>query len=194
MKQIDERTIMFARMNLKPGSWEYEDYYKTYPEHKGVDDHLRSMPNLCSEGTAMYSPLTAPIADSDFQIISHLHSLCEGDVSMNKVSIEPAEATVLVKKLMIHYGADKVAITRLKEEHYYSIRGRQSYGSPVKEHHRYAVVFIKEMEKDQVNRAPKMEGTIETSDRYLKLAVMGLQLATYLRNNGYPARNHMDGN
>ena len=45
MKQIDERTIMFARMNLKPGSWEYEDYYKTYPEHKGVDDHLRSMPN-----------------------------------------------------------------------------------------------------------------------------------------------------
>lgn len=194
MNQIDERTIMFSRMLLKPGTPEYEDYYKQHPEHKDVDERLRTMPDLCSPGTAMYSPLTSPIPEADFAIISHLHQLCEGPVAEAQVSVGAEEATTLVKKLVMHYGADKVAITKLTPEHYYSVRGRQDYGKSIKHHHKYAVVFIMEMDRNMVNRAPKMDSCIETSDRYLKLGVLGLQLATYLRSIGYPARNHMDGN
>ena len=194
MKQIDERTVMFARMNLEPGSEAYEDYYSSHPEHKEVDDGLRAMPNLSSPGTAMYNPLTAPVCDADFEIIAHLHSLCEGETAAEKVPVSPEEATELVKKLMYHYGADKVAITKLKPYHYYSVRGRQQYGKVIDRHHRYAIVFMKEMEKDLVNRAPKMDTMIETSDKYLKLAVMGIQMTVYLRSIGYPARNHIDGN
>lgn len=194
MKQIDERTIMFARMSYKPGTPEYDDYYTLHPEHKEIDDGLRTMPNLGSPGTAMYNPLTAPICDTDFGIIGHLHSLCEGEVAAEQVAVTPEEATALIKKLMGHYGADKVAITKLEDYHYYTVRGRQEYGKKIDKHHKYAIVFIQEMSKDLVNRAPKMDTMIETSDKYLKLAVMGLQMAVYLRNIGYSARNHMDGN
>lgn len=194
MKQIDERTVMFARMTLKPGTAAYEDYYRLHPEHQEGDDRLRAMPNLSQPGTAMYNPLTAPVPETDFQIIAHLHSLCEGPVAGEAVPVSPEDATVLVKKLMYHYGADKVAITKLKPYHYYSVRGRQEYGKIIDAHHQYAIVFIKEMDLGLVNRAPKMDTMIETSDKYLKLGVMGLQMAMYLRNIGYPARNHMDGN
>lgn len=194
MKQIDERTVMFSRMILKEGSEEYNTYYELHPEHKEIDDQLRAMPNLASPGTAMYNTLTAPIASSDFMIIEQLRPLCEGEVANEQVTITPEDATVLVKKLMVHYGADQVAITKIKPYHYYSVRGRQEYGKVIEQHHKYAIVFIKEMSKDLVNRAPKMSTMIETSDKYLKLGVMGLQLATYLRNIGYASRNHMDGN
>lgn len=194
MKQIDERTVMFSRMTLVEGSEDYETYYKCHPEHKAIDDELRAMPNLSCPGTAMYHPVTAPIASTDFQIIESLRPLCEGPCAPEQVPITPEDATSLVKKLMIHYGADKVAITRIKPYHYYSIRGRQEYGKVIDQHHKYAIVFTKEMSKDLVNRAPKMSTMIETSDKYLKLGVMGLQMAIYLRNLGYPSRNHMDGN
>jgi len=194
MKQIDERTVMFSRMLLKEGTKDYETYYSLHPEHKEVDDQLRAMPNLASPGTAMYNSLTAPIAEADFSIIEQLRPLCEGEVAKEQVGIEPEAATALVKKLMLHYGADEVAITEIKPYHYYSVRGRGEYGRAIETHHKYAIVFTKEMSKDLVNRAPKMSTMIETSDKYLKLGVMGLQLATYLRSIGYASRNHMDGN
>lgn len=194
MKQIDERTVMFSRMTLKEDTEDYKTYYALHPEHKEIDDHLRAMPNLGSPGTAMFNTLTAPIPDTDFMIIEQLRPLCEGDVAEEEVPIDPEAATVLVKKLMLHYGADQVAITKIKPYHYYSVRGRREYGKAIETHHKYAIVFIKEMSKDLVNRAPKMSTMIETSDKYLKLGVMGLQLATYLRNIGYASRNHMDGN
>lgn len=194
MKQIDERTVMFSRMTLKEGTSDYETYYDLHPEHKEIDDQLRAMPNLASEGTAMYHPVTAPIADTDFMIIEQLRPMCDGEPSSEQVPLAPEEATVLVKKLMLHYGADRVAITKVKPYHYYSVRGRQEYSKVIDQHHKYAIVFIKEMSKDLVNRAPKMSTMIETSDKYLKLAVMGLQMAGYLRNLGYSSRNHMDGN
>lgn len=194
MRQIDERTVMFSRMTLEEGSKDYETYYKLHPEHKEIDDRLRGMPNLSCAGTAMYDPITAPIAASDFSIIEQLRPLCDGEVAEEAVAIEAEAATTLVKKLMRHYGADQVAIAKLKPYHYYSVRGRRDYGKVIDQHHKYAIVFIKEMSKDLVNRAPKMSTMIETSDKYLKLGVMGLQMASYLRRLGYPSRNHMDGN
>ncbi len=192
--QIDERMIMFARMGLIEGSDTYNEFYTAHPELKEIDDVLRGMPNLCSEGTAMYNPLTAPIPDADFDIISTLHPLCEGEANSEQVPMTPEAATSLVKKLMKHYGADDVAITRLKEDHYYSVRGRQDYGARITKHHKYAIVFVKEMTKEMVNRAPRMDTVIETSKCYLNLGIMGLELSVYLRSIGYDTRNHMDGN
>lgn len=94
-----------------------------------------------------------------------------------------------------HYGADLVAITKMKPEFYYSVRGRRDYGKKIDKHHKYGIVIAKEMSIDMVNRAPpKMSTVIETSNIYLQLGVLGLQLSTYISGLGYSARNHMDGN
>lgn len=194
MKQIDERVIMFSRMGLERGTKQYEDYYNEYPEHKEIDDHLRTLPNLCSEGTAMYNPKTVPMVDANFDIIDHLSTLCEVSPSNDVVNLKPDEATDMLKKLAIHYGADLVGITEMVPEHYYSIRGRRHYGEKIERHHKYGIVIAMEMDKEMVNRAPKMASVIETSNIYLKLAVIGHQIAMYLSGIGYSARNHMDGN
>lgn len=194
MRQIDERTIMFSRMRLEEGTDNYKDYYAMHPEHKEKDDHLRTLPNLCSEGTAMYNEKTVPMVDANFGLIDHLSSLCEMDAAKEQIAFEPEEATGLIKKMALHYGADLVAITKMKPEHYYSVRGRRHFGKKVETHHKYGIVIGMEMSKDLVNRAPKMSSVIETSNIYLKLAVIGHQIAMYLNAQGYPSRNHMDGN
>lgn len=193
-KQIDERTIMFARMTYEEGSAAYEDYYSDYPEHKEYDDFLRTLPDLCSEGTAMFNEVTVPTVNSNFDIIDHIKPMCEIEPAEEQVAIEPMAATELVKKLAKHYGADLVGITEMKPEHYYSIRGRRNYGEKVTKHHKYGIILAMEMDMEMVNRAPKMSTLIESSNIYLKLGIVGMQLSVYLSKLGYDSRNHMDGN
>ncbi len=49
-KQVDERTIMFARARLAPGSDEFSAYYEAHPEHLSPDTSFRQNPGLLSEG------------------------------------------------------------------------------------------------------------------------------------------------
>jgi epoxyqueuosine reductase QueG len=50
------------------------------------------------------------------------------------------------------------------------------------------------MEKDKIDLAPAIEESIETSRIYVKISIVGMILAYYLRRLGYEARNHMDAN
>jgi ferredoxin len=194
--QIDERDTMFSRMALEADSLEYEDYYSVNPEKKAIDDAIRLKPNLCSPGTATYHPILSKIADSNFLLLEHMRPLCEGLVNPERTLIEKAKATYLLKELAIRFGAVKVGTIRLEKNFIYSHRGRHkhNYGEVVDLRHTHAVVFAVEMNRELINRAPQVGEVIETSKAYVDAAIIGMQLAYYLRQLGYEARNHMDGN
>ncbi len=196
MKRIDERDTMFARMSYREGSAEYKDYYGRNPEKKEVDDKLRNMPNICSEGTATFHPLHSPVVNAGFRFLADIKKQSEGQVRENKVSIAPEEMTQKIKRLAKYFGADLVGIAETKDYHYYSHRGRNSetYGQKIEEFHKYGLVFAVEMDRDMVNRAPQLEEIIEVTKGYIKAAVVGMWLSYYIRELGYAARNHMDGN
>jgi epoxyqueuosine reductase QueG len=82
----------------------------------------------------------------------------------------------------------------MQPEDYYSHRGRtpENFGKPVEGEGAYAIVLIKEMNREMINRAPHLEEMTEVTKAYMDLAVMGMWLSYYIANLGYDAKNNMD--
>jgi ferredoxin len=198
MKRVDEQDIIFSRMNYKEGSREYEDYYKRNPHNKDIDQDLRSMPELGGPGTATYDPISSPIVTAAFRFLSDIKKYSEGPSIQHagKPQIEAQTMTERIRGIAGFYRADLVGITEMKEHHYYSHRGRDTdtYGSRIESYHRYGIVFAVEMDKDMIFRAPQLPEAITVTKGYVDAAVIGMVLAYYIRELGYEARNHMDGN
>ncbi|SKC85628.1 reductive dehalogenase [Maledivibacter halophilus] len=196
MKKIDERDTMFARMSYKKGSKEYEDYYKRNPDKKHIDDEIRELPNICGEGTATYHPLNSPFADAGFKFLSDIKKYVEGEVNKNRVEVTAQEMTNKIKKLLKYIGAKLTGVAKMQDYHYYSHRGRnpETYGDKIEKFHKYGIVFAVEMDKDMINRAPQCEEVIAVTKGYIDGAIIGMWISYYIRELGYDARNHMDGN
>jgi len=109
--------------------------------------------------------------------------------------IAPAEVSNYIKNWSLKLGARNVGITKLKEYHLYSHIGRgESYGKPITLKHKYAIVFIVEMDKFMLGCAPAGPIVMESAQQYLSAGIIATQIAAFIRNIGYPARAHIDGN
>lgn len=194
--KYDERDTMFARMTYKKGSKQYSDYYTRHPEKQDTDDALRSMPDIGGPGTVTHDPINSKIVDSTFHMLARMHELCEGEVASEKVSYDIEDMGRRLKGLGSYYGAKLVGITELKDEHYYSHRGRkpENYGDAIGFPHKYAIVFAVEMEQDSIFRAPQLSVSLASTKGYVDGAMVGMVISHFIRSLGYDARNHMDGN
>lgn len=196
MNKYDERDIIFSRMNYKQGSDIYNDYYSNNPDLKETDDLLRELPNLGEEGSVMYNKKNSPIVDSTFRYLSDIRHFSEGSINPNKVEVEATEITKTIKGLAKFYNANLVGVTEMKDYHYYSHRGRHEevYGQQIIKKHKYGIVFAVAMDKEMIMRAPKLSESIATVKGYVDAANVGMVISYYIRELGYDARNHMDGN
>jgi len=196
MKRFDERDTIFARMNYPADSEEYADYYQKNPDKKAIDDMLRSLPNIGEKGTVTFDPINSPIAEAGFKFLADIRNFAEGSVKSTKIEIDPQEMTSKIKKLGKYFGAKLVGIAEMQDYHYYSNRGRhlENYGDKIEIRHKYGIVFAVEMDKEMINRAPQVEELLAVTKGYVDGAIIGMWLSYYLRELGYDARNHMDGN
>jgi reductive dehalogenase len=196
MKRIDERDIIFSRANYQKGSKCYEDYYLRNPEKQELDDSLRSRPDLCEEGTMTYNEINSKMANCAFEFLSDIDHLCEKNVVNEKIKVDSKTITKRLKGLAKQYGVSVVGVTKLKEYHQYTHRGRKesSYGDEVNLNHKYAIVFGCEMDKEMINRSPMVSEVIETTKCYVDVSIVGMILSYFIRSLGYDARNHMNAN
>ncbi len=197
MKRIDERNTMFARMGWEKDGEAYQDFYERNPHLKEKDDYMRTLPHICGEGTMSYHPVHSRLADSVFRFLGDINHLAEGPVqSPGDVDVDPEVMTKRLKKLAKYYGAADVGIAKMQDHFWYSHRGRkeETYGDPIEGRHEYAIVFAVEMDEDMIDRAPQVEEVIEVTKGYLNAGIIGMVLSYFLREIGFEARNHMDGN
>ncbi len=196
MAQKDERDTMFARASYREGTSSYEDYYSRNAHLKELDDSIRSMPNLCSEGTKTYDSIISPMADAAFEFLGDIRKLSDKKPNTQKQIIDPLTITRRIKGLAKHYGACLVGVTESKDEHYYSHRGRHEevYGLPVENKYNYSIAFAVEMKRDMILRSPLISEVLETSRAYVEVGIVGMILSYYIRSLGYEAFNNMDAN
>jgi ferredoxin len=194
--RVDERKIMFARARLVPGTERYTNYYLHHPEHQAPDDRFRHNPGLLQLGSAFYEPRLAAITEGGFRLTEALRDAVDGPVSSKMVSSNQDQFTLWVKRLALYYGAVDVGICVLQPYHIYSHIGRGSgtYGAKVDLSHHFAIAFTVEMSHEIVNTAPKMPAVVESARQYVEAAKIAVILAAAIREMGYPARAHIDGN
>ncbi len=195
-KRFDERDIMFARVRLEPGSPNYDAYYALRPGSKASDDKTRSLPGLLSHDASQANPPVFAATRASFAMIETLRDAVDGPVAPQPQEWGVNAMTGYVKGLTRYWGAHSVGIAELKPYHVYSHigRGRGEYGAPVTLDHRYAIAFAVEMNHAMVGTAPAAPTLLESARQYANAAQIAIQLANFIRSQGYPARAHIDGN
>ena len=195
-RRVDERDIMFARARLRPGSREFDEYYRLRPENRQGDDRTRALPGLLSLDAELADEVLFAAADASFDITEALRTEVDGEAAPEQISIEPAVLVDRLKAIARSNGAIDVGVTRVRPYHVYSHIGRGDgvWGEPLAVDHEWAIAFSVEMDHDAINHAPAAPAIVESAHQYVESAKIGIQLASLLRRCGWPARAHIDGN
>ncbi|MCP4167578.1 MAG: reductive dehalogenase [Chloroflexi bacterium] len=194
-KRIDERDIMFSRMQLVHGSDRFRDYYRRHPEKRALDDRFRSRPGLMQPGALYYDTITSAAAEASFKTVSAFHAMLDvQNLSASPQQKDPAQITQFLKQWAKKLGAVSVGITELQDYHLYSVIGRgQRYGEAVELDHSYAIALTVEMDKVLLDRAPYGPTAMESAQQYLNSGAIAVQIAEFIRQLGYASRAHIDG-
>jgi ferredoxin len=194
--RFDERDITFARAELEPGSQAYEAYYARNPEKRRGDEAIRRAPGLLSLEARHADPLAFGSAEASFMLTEALYEAVDGAVGKRRLDLSAAGWTGAIKALARFYGAREVGVAAAQPYHFYTHVGRQrgDYGAPVEAEHRYAVAVTVEMDHSMIGPAPHGAVVMESARQYVEAARIALQLAAFIRWQGYPARAHIDGN
>ncbi|MBL7068093.1 MAG: 4Fe-4S dicluster domain-containing protein [Candidatus Marinimicrobia bacterium] len=193
--RIDERDTMFSRSELQPETPRFVEYYHTHPKEKISDDRFRQKPGLLSPQSQYYDPYYFNAADAGFNTIECMRDRVEGTINPEKISVIPAEISRFLKQWVLQLGAHSIGIVRLKPYHLYSVSGRgERYGKPVDLDHSFAIAITVEMDFDSVGTAPLAPTVAESARQYVNSGVIAVQMAKFIRELGYSARAHIDGN
>ncbi len=194
-ERIDERNTMFSRNELQPGTDRFESYYREFPGHREKDDVFRKQAGLLSKKSAFYHPLTFAMADAGFYTVEAFHPLVSGVPSDSSVSVDRDKLNSFIRHWLHKRDVVSVGIAEMKQYHWYCTGGRgDRYGKNILSDHPLGIAFTVEMDDEMVNCAPYSPIVMESAQQYLNAGTIAVQLAAFLRNLGYEARAHIDGN
>lgn len=192
--RADERDVMFARLARVEGTPEYEDYYSRRPELKQTDDRIRAMTPLFEPGSRYYDPVISLEAEKYFRDIYEIKPNIELVETWKKKLEEGADRSLVVKGMVEALGAVAVGFTRLGPGYIYSHKGRfaDDYGKEIELDHPSVIVFLVEMDFDEMQRAPGVEVLRESARQYWVAAVISMTIVEVLKGAGFSARAHYD--
>nr|MDA3907265.1 4Fe-4S dicluster domain-containing protein [Bacteroidales bacterium] len=194
-KRIDERDVMFSRLELKAGSDRFEQYYKRRPENRLLDDEFRKRPGLLSNQASLSHPYGFSSADASFDTIGALKFEVDGSIAESKILSNANDISNYIKNWSKKLGAVDCGITQLQDYHMYSVGGRgERYDKVYEKKHDYAIAFTVEMDHSMMQSAPKASVIMESAQQYLESGRIAVQVAHFIRKLGYEARAHIDGN
>jgi ferredoxin len=205
VKRVHEADAVLSRRLLVPGSKAYESYYKLHPEFQTADDQSRISPGLLSNRARYFHTGTFSAARANFEVIDFLGGLIHGPLSgsdvakgppvRDPVKADPGQTTKFISSWLKRTGAHSVGFTRLEEYHLYSHKGRgPESGKQIIRKHEHAIAITVEMDHRMMQSAPLGTSVMESSEQYLRSGVLALKVAAWIRDLGYEATAHIDGN
>lgn len=194
-KRYNEEDAVLSRRLLQPGSEAYNSYYKRHPEKKEPDDKARKNAGLLAEGSKYYDPATFSASEAGFIITDHLHSLESIPIKEKKTILDPEESCRFIEKWLKQNGAHSVGFTLLEDHHLYSHKGRgERNGEEIKKNFRHAIAITVEMDHQMMQYAPLGPTVMESSQEYLNSGILATKLTLFIKQLGYEAKAHIDGN
>lgn len=193
--RFDERDVMFSRFKLTPDSETFNTYYSDKPDKLVSDNKTRKEAGLLSSDAKYFHPYLFSAAKANFFAVDSLAPSISGSVAEKQQHTSPEDISKYILNWTKELGAHSVGITSLHEKHYYTHKGRgEKYGKKITSKHKYAIAFTVEMDVDNVAAAPAASIVYESSKQYLQAGNLAVQIAAFIRNLGYDAQAHIDGN
>ncbi len=193
--RYDERQTMFSRDEVRQYDGLQKQFYKENPDKFNLDKQWLDKPGLMDASSTMYSPITFIAADASFHTIEQLRDYVDGDVASIQKVFDPTQLTRFLKAWTKKMGAVSVGVCKMQDTHYYSVRGRgKAYGKEVVTSHKFGIALTVEMDKDWLATGPAGPTLMESARQYLNSGVVAIQIAKFIRELGYEARAHIDGN
>lgn len=194
--RFHEANAVLSRRLLRPGTEAYEAYYKSHPDHKEADDKSRQSPGLLSNSSKYKDKATFAASRANFQIIDFLGTLItHPKPDQEKQASDPKKNARFISEWMKKTGAHSIGFTSLEDYHLYSHKGRgPRAGEVIQKIHENAIAITVEMDHDMMQSAPLGTSVMESSEQYLRSGVLALKLAAFIRDMGYEATAHIDGN
>lgn len=193
-ERVDERDTMFARAALVDGSPTAEAYYARRPEYREVDASLRALTPLCAPGSAFYDSTVMGEAIGHFEAIDHLNvepAWIEATLPRLRAA---ADAGRFLKQLALELGAVAAGWAALDQAFVFTHKGRfpEDHGRPVELDHPRVLVFLVEMHREEMLKAPKAPTLRESAHQYFRAARISFHLEALLKAAGYVAKQHYD--
>jgi len=196
IKKYDERDHMFSRNSLQFQKDRANLYYANHPEKRAIDLNIHKKPELGEPGGSFYDKDYSPWFEAAFRFLKLIRVGTYGKPSPEKQPLKKKKLLRLIKELALFYGAVDVGVTPLKDYHLYSHAGRhvENWGEEIKNNHHTAIVIVVAMKVGMIKSAPDLPVILESSRQYVEAAKIASIIAQYLRDLGYDARAHTDGN
>ncbi len=193
--RFDERDTMFSRNEITRRPELQETYYQNNPENATSDKQWLKKPGLMSEESAFYSPATFTAANASFFPIEQLRPFVDGQIQATKKEFKKDELSLFITNWAKKLGAVSVGFCEMKDYHFYSVRGRgKAYGDKVRPNHQYGIAITVEMDKEWLASGPAGPTLMESARQYLNSGTIAIQIAKFIRDLGFEARAHVDGN
>ena len=199
--KFHEADSVLSRRLLQPGTEPYERYYATHPDFQKADDRARDTPGLLAPGSKYYHAYLFSAANANFRLIGALAPYTHRDPSGGPQKVAPPAPgnPSGASRFFLHWlkqnGAHSAGIARLEDYHLYSHKGRGPLsGQPIENNHTHAIALTVEMNHRMLSYAPAAPAVLESSEQYLRSGVLAMKLAVLIREMGYGATAHIDGN
>lgn len=215
VERVDERTVVFARNRLVPGTQEFDAFYNEYPHYKEMDDKRRQKGSVLGTYGCIDTPNEKPNVSAMVALRYFGAHMARPDIVRPKqgpffkgytAELSPDEATERIKGFARHLGAALVGVTKLDPKWVYSKIGCiykenwdhgdadwSIWGNDINlDHHPFVIVFAEEMDRELIAASPHTPVFVESMTNYAKCAFISTQLAAYIANLGYSATaNHV---
>lgn len=214
VERFDERKVVFARVRLKPGSKEYDQFYKENPELVEIDEKRRAKGSVLGKYGSIDAPDEGPNVGAMISLRrfgaqmgrpENLRPQQAEFFAGRKEQMSPERAAELIKGYTKHLGACLVGVTELNPKWIYSRVGTiipekwdqgeadwSPWGKEIQNDHKYVIIFAEEMDREMIDSAPHTPCFVESMVQYAKGAFISSQLAAYIANLGYSATaNHV---
>ncbi len=215
-ERVDERETLFARERLVPGSPEEEAFHRSHPELEEVDRKLAGfIQEMSGPGGGRVPKRAVAFYQATFDPVAALAlpDVVDGPTAPEKVEMDPARASEILKGLARFLGADRVRVGPLDQAYVYSRKGCPPFfpdyranppfftgtpesmkdtrwGDSVELPHAFAVSMAFAQDLDMIRSSPSPESDLEVGRVYARAALAAVHLARFIRSLGYPARAH----
>jgi len=143
--RFDERDTIFSRADLQSGTKRFQQYYQRRPQNLEADERFRAEPGLLSTGSREADRLAFAAVEAGFFTEEHLRFITDGEISPERVRLEPERITEHIRELGRYLGGLGV-----------SFRAIYIYGSAMTESSSPCsdidIIVVVDQRRDEVNR------------------------------------------